>query len=181
VDDNPMASLATVQIGKDGTGVMKHVNPDKYKLVVAGVPTDDYLLGALMGTTDVLEKGLDLRNGVAGTLELTIGSPAAKLSGTVKNDKDELAKGVTVTVIAKDPKWRTDMSHSATTDQNGHFEVRGLVPAEYRVYAWGQIEPGAAEDEEFRKPYEKFRSDVDLTRGSQDPPLELKLIPKAEN
>jgi hypothetical protein len=167
-----------VQIGKDGTGVLKHVSPDKYKIVVAGIPGDNYLIAALMGSTDVLANGLDLRNGVAGSLELTIGSPAARLSGTVKNDKDELAKGVTVTVIAKDPKSRTDMTHSATTDQNGHFEFRGLVPAEYHVYAWGDIEPGAAEDEEFRKPFEKFRADVDLTRGSLGSPLDLKLIPK---
>jgi hypothetical protein len=70
------------------------------------------------------------------------------------------------------------MTHTETTDQNGHFEVKGLVPAEYRVYAWADIEEGAAEDEEFRRPYEKFRADVDLTRASETAPLDLKLIRK---
>ena len=118
-----------------------------------------------------------MRNGVAGQLELTVGSPAARLSGTVKNEAGELAKGVTVTVIAKDPKWRTDMSQTAITDQNGRVEVSGMGPAEYRVYAWAHIEDGAAEDEEFRRPYEKFRVEVDLTRAPESAPLELKLIP----
>jgi hypothetical protein len=177
-DDNFLASMNNANIGKDGTGVMKAVSPDRYKIMLAGVPQDEYLQSARMGSRDVLEEGLDLQNGVAGRLELTIGSPAARLSGSVKNDNGEPAKGVRVTVIARDAKWRTDMTHSASTDQNGRFEVKGLAPAEYRVYAWADIEEGAAEDEEFRKPYEKFRAEVDLTRGPQDAPVELKLIPK---
>jgi hypothetical protein len=179
-DDNPMASLATVQLGKDGSGVMKHVSPDKYKIMVSGIPPDDYLFAARMGRTDVLENGFDLRNGVAGPLELTIGGPAAKLSGTVKNDNGELVRGAIVTVVAKDPKQRTDMSHSATTDQNGHFLIAGLVPAEYRVYGWEDIEAGAGEDEEFRKPFEKFRAEVDLSNVSQPAAsVDLKLITRA--
>ena len=176
-DDNILASMNNVQIGKDGTGVIKKVSPDKYKIEVAGIPPDSYLLRALMGSSDVLEGGLDLRNGVPGPLELTIAGPAARLSGTVKNEKGELVKGATVAVIAKDAKWRTDMNHTGSTDQNGSFEFAGLVPAEYRVYSWTGIEQGAAEDEEFRKPYESFRAEVDLTRDLKAAPLDLKLIP----
>ncbi len=169
VDDNFLASMNNAAIGKDGTGVMKAVSPDRYKIMVAGIPPDQYLQSARIGSSDILDSGLDLRDGVAGALELTVGSPSASLSGTVKNEKGEPAKGATVIVIAKDPKWRTDMTHSETTDQNGRFEIKGLVPAEYRVYAWAHIEEGAAEDEEFRKPYEKFRTEVDLTRTQQQP------------
>jgi hypothetical protein len=177
-DDSLLASMNSAQIGRDGGGVLKRVNPEQYKIMIAGLRQGQYLQTARVGSIDVLANGLDLRNGVAGTLELTIGSPAAKLSGSVKNDRNEPAKGATVTVIAKDPGWRIDMTHTATTDQNGHFEVNGLVPAEYRIYAWAVIEEGAAEDQEFRKPYEGFRADVDLRGNSQAVSIELKLIPK---
>jgi hypothetical protein len=179
VDDNPLASLSNAQLDKDGAGVLKHVNPDQYKIVVTGISPENYLMSARMGNVDVLENGLDLRNGAAGTLELTIGAPAANLSGTVKNDKDELVPGASITVVAKDPKARTDMTHSGTTDQNGHFLIAGLVPAEYRVYAWEDIEPGAGDDPEYRKPFEKMRADVDLTTAVAAAPIELKLITKA--
>src|SRR5260370_21447155 len=43
LDDNPMASLSTVQIGKDGKALFKRVNADKYKLIVAGLPPGTYL------------------------------------------------------------------------------------------------------------------------------------------
>jgi protocatechuate 3,4-dioxygenase beta subunit len=179
VDGNPLASMTNTQIAKDGTGVLKQVSPDHYKIQTFGLPPDRYLKSARLGSADVLDAGLDLRSGVAGTLELTLDSPAAQLSGTVKNDDDKLVPGATVTLIAKDPRWRTDMAHSTTTDQNGHFVFAGLVPAEYRVYAWQEIEEGAAEDEEFRKPFEKFRTEVDL-RTPLKAPVELKLIPKQE-
>jgi hypothetical protein len=179
VDENPLASLAATQLGKDGSGVLKHVNPDKYQIMVSGIPPDDYLLSARVGNVDVLENGFDLRNGVAGPLELTIGAPAAKITGTVRNDQGELVSGAVVTVVGKDPKSRTDMAHSATTDQNGHFQIAGMVPAEYRAYAWEDIELGAGEDPEFRKPFENMRADVDLSRGVAGSPVELKLISRA--
>jgi len=177
VDNNPLASLTNAEIAKDGTGVLNKVSPGLYKLQVLGIPQDHYLQSARLGSRDVLESGVDFRNGVAGTLELTIAAPPAKLSGSVKNDKDEFVPGATVTVIPKDSKWRTDMAHTVTTDQNGRFEFTGLVPAEYRVYAWQEIESGAAEDEEFRRPFEKFRAEVDLRQVGQAPaPLQLELI-----
>jgi len=179
VDNNPLASLTNAEIAKDGAGVLNKVSPGLYKLQVLGIPPDHYLQSARLGSRDVLDSGVDLRNGVAGTLELTVAAPPAKLSGSVKNDKDEFVPGATVTVIPKDAKWRTDMAHTATTDQNGRFEFTGLVPAEYRVYSWQEIESGAAEDEEFRRPFEKFRADVDLRQVTQAPaPVLLTMIPK---
>jgi len=179
VDDNPLASLTNAEIGKDGTRVLNKVSPGLYKIQVMGIPQDHYLQSARLGSRDVLESGLDLRNGVAGTLELIVAAPPAKLTGSVKNDKDEFVPGATVTLVAKDAKWRTDMAHTATTDQNGRFEFDGLVPAEYRVYAWQEIESGAAEDEEFRRPFEKSRADVDLRHVTQpSAPVQLTMIPK---
>jgi len=44
--------------------------------------------------------------------------------------------------------------NSQTTDQYGKFDLHGLAPGEYRIFAWDGIENNAWEDEDFLKPFE---------------------------
>jgi len=168
LEDNPMAGLATTQLDKDGKGLIKRVNPDKYKLIVAGLPEGTYLKGAKYGERDALETGLDLRQGAGGSVDLLIGSPAAQLTGVVHNEKGEPVAGAIVTLVPKDAKSRTDLSRTGSSDQNGNIRIRGIVPAEYNVFAWEDIEAGAADDEEFRKPFDSKGTKVKLSEGSKD-------------
>ena len=178
IDENPMASLSTVQLGKDGKGLLKRVNPDKYKLVVAGLPAGTYLKSARFGDRDALESGIDLRQGAAGNLDLVIGAPAAELNGVVRNEKGDPVPGAIVTLVPKDPKARTDLSQTGSADQNGSIRMRGIVPAEYTVFAWEDIEAGAAEDEEFRKPFDSLGKKLKLSEGSKES-LQLTVITRA--
>ena len=178
VDDNPLASLSTAQIGKDGKALLKRVNAEKYKLVTTGLPPGTYLKSAKLGDRDVLESGLDLRQGASGSLDLVIAAPAAELSGVVHNDKGEPVPGAIVTLVPKDAKSRTDLSKSGTADQNGNIRMRGIVPSEYSIFAWEDIEQGAADDEDFRKPFDGLGTHVKLSEGSKEN-VQLTVISRA--
>ena len=43
------------------------------------------------------------------------------------------------------------MYKSVTTDQYGHYEIRGLAPGKYSIFAWDGVEQGEWEDSEFLK------------------------------
>lgn len=177
VEDNPLASLATTQIGKDNKGVMKRVNPEKFRLIVAGLPPGTYLKAAKFGEIDALEAGLDLRQGASGNLELLIAGPAAELTGVARNDKGEPFAGAIVTLVPTDTSHRKDTFRSGTADQNGNIHVRGIVPGEYKVFAWEDIDTGAAEDEDFRKPFDSKAVKVKLAEGSNESVV-LTIIPR---
>ena len=178
VDDNPLASLATTQLDKDLKGLLKHVNPEKYKLVIVGIPPSLYLKSARIGDQDVLASGLDARK-ATGSLDLVLSAPAAELAGSVRNEAGEPVNGAIVTLVAKNPGARTDLTRTGTTDQNGQFQIRGAVPAEYQIFAWEDLEPGAADDAEFRKPFEKWKVDTDLSGSAKASAIQLRLITKA--
>jgi len=179
LEDNPLAGLATTQLDKDGKGVIKRVNPDKYKFIAAGLPDGTYLKGARYGDRDALESGLDLSAGAGGTLQLTIGSPAAQLTGVVHNEKGEPVSGAIVTLVPKDAKGRNDLSRTGSTDQNGNLRMFGIVPHEYNVFAWEDIEAGAADDDDFRKPFDSKGTYVKLTEGAKNN-VQLTVITRAQ-
>jgi hypothetical protein len=99
---------------------------------------------------------------------MLIGAPAAELSGVVRTDKGDPVPGAIVTLVPKDPKARTDLSETGSADQNGNIRIRGIGPAEYMVFAWEDIESGAADDEEFRKPLESKGTKLKLSEGSKE-------------
>jgi len=142
------------------------------------LPEGTYLKSARFADRDAFESAIDLRSGATGSLDLVIGAPAAELSGVVHNEKGDPAPGAIVTLVPKDPKARTDLSKTGSADQNGNIRIRGIVPAEYTVFAWEDIESGAAEDEEFRKPFDSKGTKLKLSEGSKES-LQLTVITRA--
>src|SRR5260370_25725084 len=96
----------------------------------------------------------------------------------VRTDRANALAGGIVTLVPKDPKARTDLSKPFSADQNGNIRMHGIVPAEYMVFAWEDIESGAADDEEFRKPFESKGTKVKLAEGSKES-LQLTAIARA--
>jgi hypothetical protein len=56
---------------------------------------------------------------------------------------------------------------SQTTDQYGHFDLRGIAPGDYSIFGWDQAEDGAWEDSEFLKPFERQGQKLSLQEADQ--------------
>ena len=62
-----------------------------------------------------------------------------------------------------------------TTDQYGHFDLRGLAPGKYKLFSWDGVEQGEWEDTDFLKNSEEKGVLVDV-KNSDTKALEMKLI-----
>ena len=51
---------------------------------------------------------------------------------------------------------------SQTTDQYGKFDLHGLAPGEYKLFAWEGIENDAWEDEDFLKGFEDKGTKIEV-------------------
>ena len=119
-----------------------------------------------------------MNKGGGAQLEITISSRGARVQGTVV-DKDGLpAAGVWV-VAVPDEARRTSfrLFKSQTTDQYGKFDVHGLAPGSYRIFAWAGIEQGEWEDPEFLRPQEA-KGEVLEVRDEDAKEVNLKVIEK---
>jgi hypothetical protein len=88
-------------------------------------------------------------------LEITVSSRGARVQGSVTDTDGLPAPGVWA-VAVPDGARRSILRlfNSQTTDQYGKFDLHGLAPGEYRIFAWDGIENNAWEDEDFLKPFE---------------------------
>jgi protocatechuate 3,4-dioxygenase beta subunit len=162
------------QVKEDGSFTLQAAPDERYRLSAYGAPPGMYLRAATAGRDDVLEKGYS--PSTSRNLDLYF-APGSSMSGTVNSSDGKGEPGVTV-VLAPDRKLAglADVFHTATTDQNGHYQLQGLRPGAYHMYAFEHLEPGAYEDEEWLQGFADQAQTVHLGDGGQET-VDLKPIP----
>ncbi len=165
----------------DGTFILANVVPDAYNVRVFGVPEGTYVKSIRFGESDVTDSSLDFSQGVTpGLLVVSIATGAGQVDGSVENDKQQPAPGVWVVAVPEGARREHQQYYSvATSDQTGHYTLKGLVPGEYRIYALDQVESGAYQDPEFMKPFESKGEKTHIEENGKQS-LQLKLISTGE-
>ena len=136
---NPSAAFlsSSAEVHKDGTFVLDDVGVVQYRAEVFGLPPDAYIVSARLGGADILERGFALRGDAPGPLEITVSGLGGRIVGVVRNSQNEIvATGRVVLVPEPRLRDRTDLFKVATLDQYGRFNMQGITPGRYKLFAW---------------------------------------------
>ena len=163
------------QIREDGSFTFENVSPDAYNVNVYAPPSL-YVKSIRMGGQDALESGLDLSAGAADVVDILLSPNGGEIDGTVMNSKQQPATGAAIMLIPDTRRDQRQFYKYTTTDQYGHFSIKGIAPRNYKLFAWEDVEPGAAEDPEFLKPYENKGQAFSIEEKSRHN-AQLELIP----
>jgi hypothetical protein len=164
-------SFSIPNVGTDDTRV--YVLPMLSTPVMAAPNIPDQLQGvyvksAKLGGVDVLNTGFHFAGEPDKVLEIVLAKNAGSLAGRVEDDRKQPVSGVFVTLIPDIPTarlYRTDMYKTTSTDADGRFEIKGLPPGDYKVFALEGFEKDAWLDPDFFKPYENRGTAIKVGEG----------------
>jgi len=138
-----------------------------------GPDATSFLKSVRYGTSSVTDSGFTVQPGVDASLELTMSSRSAQLSGAVFDADSLPAPGVYV-VLIPDPPHRNihEKYRSTTTDQNGKLTLNGIAPGDYKLFSWDSIEQSGWydadwTDPEWLKPYETKGESIHLDEADK--------------
>ena len=132
--------------------MLKEVQQGTFRITVDGISKDCYIKQIQLGETALPDHVLHVKRGSAGQLAITINSKGARLQGMVVNDESTPVAGVWVVGVPEESKrGLLYLYKSVTTDQYGHYDLRGLAAGKYSIFAWDGVERGEWEDSEFLK------------------------------
>ena len=175
----------------------KNVIPGNYIVQVYGGNGQGFFLKS------VKLAGRDIQTGFTAsgpaTLDLLVSTKGGSLEGAVilreeKTEKDADTDRVNndlvnndhpvanATVVAvPEEKYRKlpDRFGTGSTDQHGHFTIRGLTPGSYTLFAWQDMEESVYRDPDFLKSQEPNGTAVKVEEGSHQQ-IELKVSPTGE-
>lgn len=172
--------IANVAVGDYRIYVAPILPPFQWGMSVVPAPLQNaYVRSVRRGGTDVLGDGLKIEPGAAADpLEVVLGE-GGRLAGQAFNERREPMANVTVAVIPEAGlRKRPDLYRSAATDASGRYQVQGIAPGSYKVFAWEEVERDAWQDAEFLRPVEGRGSTVEI-RAREQSSMDVTAIPAA--
>jgi hypothetical protein len=147
--NSTLGNQKIASVTKDLTFSMNNAGPGRYWVEpYRGFPDEAYFESVRSGETDVFRDGFTIPESGTGSIEIKVVFDAGKVTGTV-SDKDGQVVGGAVVALTPAERRRSDRYRDVVADQYGHFEIKGVPPGEYKVFAWEDVEPGAWFSAEF--------------------------------
>jgi hypothetical protein len=125
------------------------------------------------GDSDVADKGLHLTSVFEGTLDIVLGLDSGGLDGRVLDEARESGARV---VLVPEARHRRDLYFALVASSTGRFQLQGIPPGNYKVFAWKDAPNGSWYDPDFLQAYEDRGLPVQIAPGSAEY-VELKRVP----
>ncbi len=161
--DTEVLPGGSAQVEANQQFTLKDLIDGDARVQVLGASKDCYVKQITFGQIFVKDDVISVSKGTNPALEITVSSRGARVQGAVV-DKDGLpAAGVWVVAVPDIARRTTQrLFKSQTTDQYGKFDLHGLAPGTYKLFAWDGAESNAWEDEDFLKPFEDQGTKIEV-------------------
>jgi len=148
----------------DGSFAFYDVPEGSYRINLSPVPQGFYVKSGSGGNVEespvTVPRGLAVR-----ALDFVLSPGAARIEGTALLDQQP-APGVTVALVPNgERRSQPRYYRHAVADRQGKFVMQGLVPGDYKVFAFEELERGALMDPDFLAEYESSGKDISVKEG----------------
>jgi len=158
------AEIDAAHVRSDGSFAFSDVPEGTYRIDFSPVPQGFYMKSGSGG--DAEESPIPVPRGTpVRALDFVLSPGAARLDGTALLDQQPVPGAAVVLVPSGERRSQPRYYRHAVADRQGKFVMQGLVPGEYKVFAFQEIERGALMDPDFLAEYESGGKDVTVKEG----------------
>jgi len=176
VVDYAAAPLSTVA-NATGEFMLVQASPYFYRLVVSGLPESVYVEDIFQKGRSIYDSGLDAAQD-SSDLRIVLNTNGGTIQGSVsESNGTKPSPDATVTLVPRLGKRENlGLYKKANTAQDGTFVIGGVLPGEYKLFAWEDIPDFAYENAEFLSNYESRGQTITVVSGGRLS-VQLKPIP----
>ncbi len=128
-------------------------SPALYELEIVGMPPDAYVESAQADRQDVRAAGLQLTTDTE--LKIVLRTPGSVIEGLVRNSSGEKLSNAVVALVPDAPLRSAGVLYrSIVSDINGRYQLRGIAPGSYHLFAWSELAGAAYRNELFLRDFE---------------------------
>jgi hypothetical protein len=140
--------------------------PGPYEFSFQGLPADAYVLSIKEGDRDILAGGLNVTRDT--DLEIVFVQPGEVVDGVVRTVTGAPLADAAVALVPDAPYRATGLRYRAVvTDPRGRFELHGVAPGSYKLFAWPELEGAAYRNAEFMKEFEDRGKPLKVDKGAK--------------
>jgi len=159
-------SVGSTTFDPSGTFVFSNVPDGRFNFSVNGIPPSYYIADIRAGDMSIFDDGF-VPDTYSGDIEVKVNSNGARVTGLV-HDTEQKPYASARVILVPPPSRRQNilLYKSAMTDAQGTFDIEGIAPGEYKLFAWKAIPGMAYLNEDFMKKYESSGQSITVTQGA---------------
>jgi len=165
---------AQTTVAPDGTFVFRDVREGNYRIALTSLPEGYYV----RPEEETSEAGVLVSHGHAPPVEVRLAPGAGRIQGMVYKNKnhDEVAPSATVALVPEARRRsNTEYYRVAIAGQSGKFVIGNVVPGDYVLFAWQDVERGQYLDPDFIQQYEDMGKPIHIEEGGSNGGVQLQL------
>jgi hypothetical protein len=153
----------------DGTFLFHAVAEGDYGVQADNLPEDSFLKEVLVSGRAAPDRIVHLSEATANALELVLSDKGGRIEGIVKDDKQRAVSSTTVVLVPDaSRRGQAELFRTATSDQYGHFTIRGIPHGDYKLFAWSEnLEPWSWREPGVLAPYESQGKSVSIDESGR--------------
>ena len=163
-------ATAYAQAKADGSFRMENVSPGLFTVSVYGLAENTYAKSIAFNGQPVKGMELDLTAGHGGEMEIVLSPNGAEVTGIVRDSEGKPVPSALVQICEVQSCYKDGVvAATRAADQNGAFDIKGLAPGDYKVFAWEEDGDGVTTDPGFRGELRRVQAAVvKLTEKSHE-------------
>jgi Carboxypeptidase regulatory-like domain len=127
-----------------------------------------YVKSIRLGNRDILNEGLHLESRPDASLQIVIAMNGGTLDGRALDDNGKPVPNARVVLVpVTSRRQRGDLYKSVSTGDSGNFQLSGIAPGDYKLFAWERVEEGAWQDANFLSLYEDRGKAIRIGEGGR--------------
>jgi hypothetical protein len=135
-----------------------------------------YVADIVVDGRSVFDRGFSVGAGVMASYEVALKRGGGSISGNVLGpDRKPVAGAMVVIAPSVERRQNLNLYSNTTSDASGHFEVRGIAPGDYKMFAFGYLPTGAFQNSSVIGRYEDRGAAVSV-RANESLTANLDLI-----
>src|SRR5262249_32437135 len=144
---------------------------------VPAIWQDAYIKSIQVGNQDVFNSELVVEGQPVGPLEVVLGLHGGTLEGRALNSKVEpVANAMVLLIPNSPPPVRSERYRSVSTNDAGQFQLRGIAPGDYTLYAWEDAEAGSWFNAAFMRLHEGSGRQIHISEEQMES-VDVRVIP----
>jgi hypothetical protein len=153
-------TVANNSVESDGAFRIESISPADYRAVVTNLPVELYAKEVRLGGLDLMNQTIHVTSGtpIGGTVDVLLSPNVSQMDGSVMDDRGQPIPGILAVLVPDRNRDHTELFKTATTDQTGHYSIRGIPPGDYKLFAWETLESFGYFDPELLKQSESQES-----------------------